>query len=520
MANKALFPSAARVAPSTDTINEAGGDAYLRDPKNALAQAVCAGSLGGTYYVNAEAELDAVLQLARDPNIPATFVGRLSAYARKEMGMKDTPALLLASLSVRDPAEFRRAFPSVCNTGRVLRTFVQIIRSGKVGRKSLGKAPREMIQRWLLGRRFDALVRDSVGNDPSLADVVRMVHPKPTSKEQAAAFAWLIGKAADGLPEPMASLERFRADQSGEVPDVHFMLLSALGLSKDQWRTVFVQASWMTTLMNLNTASRHGVYEDAATVAAIAARLAGEPNSVHPYRLYAAYKAAFENAPPAIRDVLMQAVNKAADHAPQLAGDVVVAVDVSGSMRNPITGQRGSATSAMSCSEVASLFAACVARRNPSARVWCFDTALYTKPGFNNYDSVFTIAQRIASFGGGGTAVQLPLEEIERARLTPDLVLIVSDNESWIGEGNPTAQAWCRIAGRVPKCRLVCLDLTPSRSVQVKSEPRVLNVGGFSERVWDVVADFAAGKMDGSRCWVDRIEKYQYRSVTDDEETS
>jgi len=31
----------------------------------------------------------------------------------------------------------------------------------------------------------------AVGNDPSLADVLKMVHPKPATPERAALYAWL-----------------------------------------------------------------------------------------------------------------------------------------------------------------------------------------------------------------------------------------------------------------------------------------------------------------------------------------
>ena len=56
--------------------------------------------------------------------------------------MKDMPALLLAELSRRDPALMDRVFDRVVDSPRMLRTFVQIVRSGATGRKSLGSAPK------------------------------------------------------------------------------------------------------------------------------------------------------------------------------------------------------------------------------------------------------------------------------------------------------------------------------------------------------------------------------------------
>ena len=56
--------------------------------------------------------------------------------------MKDMPALLTAVVAARDVRLFDRVFDRVIDTPRMLRTFVQIIRSGATGRRSFGTAPR------------------------------------------------------------------------------------------------------------------------------------------------------------------------------------------------------------------------------------------------------------------------------------------------------------------------------------------------------------------------------------------
>jgi len=87
-------------------------------------------------------------------------------------------------------------FDRVIDDGRMLRNFVQIMRSGAVGRKSLGTLPKRLVQQWLERRTDEAdFFRASVGNDPSLADVLRMVHPKPASASRAA-FTIFAGPSA------------------------------------------------------------------------------------------------------------------------------------------------------------------------------------------------------------------------------------------------------------------------------------------------------------------------------------
>lgn len=73
----------------------------------------------------------------------------------------------------------------------------------------------------------------SVGNDPSLADVIRMVHPKPETASRAAFYAGLIGRPADtaALPPLVQDLLALRAGASARVPDVPFQMLANLPLT-------------------------------------------------------------------------------------------------------------------------------------------------------------------------------------------------------------------------------------------------------------------------------------------------
>src|SRR5258705_13687537 len=108
--------------------------------------------------------------------------------------MKDMPALLCAVLSVKDLELLNAIFPRVVDNGKMLRNFVQIMRSGAVGRKSLGTAPKRLVRDWFESRSEEAVFTASVGQSPSFADIVKMVHPKPNTAARAALYAWFIGR--------------------------------------------------------------------------------------------------------------------------------------------------------------------------------------------------------------------------------------------------------------------------------------------------------------------------------------
>jgi 60 kDa SS-A/Ro ribonucleoprotein len=212
VANKTLFGTIRSFfAPAADARNQAGGLAYAMTPRHALAQLAATGCFNGTYYVSAQDQLDRVIALAGQ--VDSAFLAKAAVYAREQGRMKDMPAALCAVLATLDGEALERVFPRVIDTPKMLRNFVQIVRSGVAGRKSLGSRPKRLVRAWLDRRTDVEIFEASVGNDPSLADVIRMVHPRPKTESRRALYAYLIGKPhrAEHLPEVVRAYEAFKA---------------------------------------------------------------------------------------------------------------------------------------------------------------------------------------------------------------------------------------------------------------------------------------------------------------------
>jgi len=151
---------------------------------------------------------------------------------------------------------------------------------------------------------------------------------------------------------------------------------------------------------------------------------------VFPYQLLAAFKSAGADVPNLVRDALQDAMEVATQNVPRITGKVYVCPDVSGSMGSPVTGHRVGATTAVRCIDVAALVAASILRQNPQAEVVPFETAVVTV-SLNGRDSVMTNAQKLTAIGGGGTNCSAPLAWLNARKAQGDLVVFVSDNESW-----------------------------------------------------------------------------------------
>jgi 60 kDa SS-A/Ro ribonucleoprotein len=578
MASKSLFRGAKGVSaksPAADTKNEAGGLAYSLKAKEALAQLAATGCFNNTFYAKAEDQLTKVKELTTqcDPE----FIGKLALYSREKGFLKDMPAFLVATLSGR-VAEAHKVeeillqqraalrtekrdvpvsleaqiaaaheeverlneivwavFPRVIDNGKMLKNFVQIVRSGEAGRKSLGTAPRRLIRSWFDTKTDEQVFFQSIGNDPSLGDIVSLVHPHPMTRERAALFGYLLDKTAgkfegndfvvsDAIPSVVADYERFKKEPQGETPKVPFEMLEGLPLSVEQWQELALRQSWQSLRQRLNLFNKKGAFKSADVVKAVAAKLA-DAQSISkaralPYQLLVAYLNMNAEMPREITNALQDAMEIATKNVPTVDDVVVIMPDISGSMHSPITGMQMNPktgrveqhTSKVRCIDVAAVIAASMLRVNPHAVIIPFESKALTDVRLNPRDSIMTNAQKLTALPCGGTNCSAALAAITTMGIRPALAMYVSDNESWMdsprygnwgGSRTETLRQWDLIKKGRSDARLVCNDVQPNTTSPAPSRNDILNVGGFSDQVFEVVKSFHSGSASS---WVEVIE--------------
>src|SRR5690606_38386329 len=245
-------------------------------PKHALAQMAATGCFNGVFYASAQNQLDEMRKLI-DQVDDDVFLAKLAVYARERAFMKDMPAALLVVLSKRDTELMHRVFDRVVDNGRVLRTMFQMTRSGQFGRTSLSSSLQRAFQRWLNEASVGKLLSASIGNDPSLRDILRMARPTPVDNERRALFGWLTDKELENwapasesdLPAQVQSLIAYRQADSMELQariacdlNVRWDLLSDAARGPKVWKAIARQMGPQALRMNLNTLLRHEVLND------------------------------------------------------------------------------------------------------------------------------------------------------------------------------------------------------------------------------------------------------------------
>jgi 60 kDa SS-A/Ro ribonucleoprotein len=158
---------------------------------------------------------------------------------------------------------------------------------------------------------------------------------------------------------------------------------------------------------------------------------------------------------------------------------------------------------------------ASVLRKNQYALVLPFEMDV-VRIDIEPRDTVMTNAQRLAAVGGGGTNVSAPLALLNRQNAQVDVVIIVSDNESWVdfspySMSTATMRQWNELKARCPLAKLVCIDLTPNTTMQAVNRKDILNIGGFSDQVFDLINRFIDGS--GVDAWVKDIDAIDFQGL-------
>lgn len=523
MASNKIFSNCNSNVPTADCTNEAGGKAYKMSDKSALAQYACTGVFNGTFYASDREQFDRVLELAK--GVDSKFIGQLALYSRKVSFMKDMPSFLLAVLAGRKDTEstmiLKSIFSEVIDNGKMLRNFVQIVRSGACGRKSFGTVIKKLINNWFRLNSANYIYTNSIGNDPSIADVIKMVHPRPRDAEYEALFGYFLGKEVkfDNLPSLVKEYEAFKKNPTVDnVPNIPFQFIASLDIPEDVWKEIAKNGGWHMVRMNLNTFSRHGVFKDSKMVDIVADKLRNaeliRKSKVFPYQILTAYKSAV-GVPSKIYLALQDALEISLENIPSFGENVYIAIDVSGSMTSPVTGYNGSATTATTCIDVAALFASAVLRTTPTAEVLPYDNRVRNCV-LNPRDSVMTNSQKLAFLCGGATNCSAPLEKIIAIGKKVDTIIFISDCESWMdsgsgryswrGNGTSAMGLFSKIKRKNKNAKCICIDIQPYGTTQLKDNDSILNIGGFNDKVFNVISSFCEGSKSH---WVDEIEKME-----------
>jgi len=509
MVNTKLFKSC-----DTTVRNEAGGKAYENTAKHALAQIACTGYFQDTFYASDEQILQTlknkVEEVIKEPD-GFTFIAKLAVYSRNKAHMKDMPSFLCAILAKHKQTDLlKKVFAKCVNNAKQLRSFIQISRSMEinVSRRSI----KNLVRQWFNSVSDIEMLNATVGNSPSLTDIIKMCHVKVDGKPKKALLNYILGTKynSEDLPGFVHAFENFKKGVCSDVPEgLDFRLLDCVSdynQLKQMWTKQASRKNWHFIRMNLNNFFKYGVLQDKKALNNICNTLR-DCSSVKymPYQVFTAYNNINENMPVEIREALHDAMEKSVNNVPAFSGDLAICVDISSSMLSTVS-HKSKATFV----EIAALFTASILRVNPRAKVVPFNNSVNTNLRLEPRDTVLTNANKIAQIASGGTRCESALEYLNTYGV-PDNIVFISDNQSWVSHSPDYTpytgyqREWNKILKKNPKCRMVCLDIAPYITSQCKDNSNVLKVGGFSDSVFEVAKEFLENSVEKDK-WMAIID--------------
>lgn len=454
----------------TATVNLAGGTAYAQSPENALVSILLTNFLKNQSYRSGTDALkslkDTIAQ--NDPK----FAAKAGIYARNEFGMRSVSHVLAGELAhtVKGETWSKRFYDAVVRRPDDITEIVAYYMQeyGKPLPNSLKKG---------LAKAFDKFDAYQLAkyrgktNKISLVDVVNLVRPRPGEKN---------GDALKALVN-----DELRSENTWETR------ISAAGQDTEKrrlaWKDLLEtnKLGYFALLRNLRN-----IMTDAPDMVSLACeqlvdekRIKG--SLIMPFRFTTAIKEISQI--PESREVisaLSKAVDISAQNCPELDGSTLIAVDTSGSM----SGRP---------SEIATLFAAMLYKKNSKADLLLFDTEPHPLTP-NPNDSAMSIAQSMP-FHGGGTDFNIIFDYAQKAY---DRIIILSDMQAWSDQGiygwsqsggNPKAAlaAYRDRTGAEPK--IYSFDLQGYGTLEFP-EKDVYSLAGFSDKVFDLIQILESGK--------------------------
>ena len=512
-----------RRASAGQVPNSAGGYVFALDDAARLRRFLILGADGGTYYTKAQTlAIDNAKVLERMAAAdPRTLVDTIVEVSTSGAAPKQNPALFALAHAASVPQTREAALgalPKVARTGSHLLTFADYVEQFR----GWGRGLRRAVGSWYTARPVDRLAYQAVKYRQrggwTHRDLLRLAHPRTDDAARRATFDWIahgaVGEAVPSLIEGFIKAQEADGARAWArlVHDYRLtweMLPDAALSEPAVWEALLDVGVPMTALMRqLPRLTRLGLLPAmGGRTDEVCAQLI-DPGRlraarVHPvnvlvaqrtYASGASYRGTATWEPTARVADALDAAFYAAFGAVEPAGRrLMLAVDISGSMRFPVSGMAITAREASAALTLVQL------ATEPGAAAYAFSResrSIYgVKPlGISPRRRLDDALAVVDAMPFGGTDCALPMLYAAEQGLEVDAFVIYTDNETWAGRIHPH-QALRRYRERSGiDARLVVVAMTSTGfSIADPDDAGMLDVVGFDAAVPNLITGFARG---------------------------
>lgn len=468
------------IIEKTLTENYAGGEAFTESPKLEIVSILLTSFVQDQFYRGKEEGMGRLIKLIEDLNDPE-FVAKAILFARREFGMR--------SISHVGAVEIAKNVKGKCWTKRFFKRVIYrpddmleiLARYTQLYGKPIPNAVKKGFRERLLG--FDEYQVAKYAKKRavwSLHDVVNLVHPADTPA---------IKKLMAGTLTPADTWETGQTQAGQAVADIEDGQEKAkkkAELKAENWKSLIDTGklgyfALLRNLRNLAEQVDEGTLDSALDLLVDAKRI--KKSLVLPFRfMTATYAIAYTpmngKKQRKIQGAIAKALEISVDNIPELPGDTLVAIDVSGSMRRSyrITPFGREPV------KLAALFGGACAKKM-DADIILFDG----HARYMNWGPDMSMGQVIKKIYLKATGGSTNFNDIFRVANRPyDRIVIFSDMQGWDNYNCP------REDFKAYKKRFGCdtfvysFDLEGYGSLQLP-EANVFALAGFSDKVFSIM---------------------------------
>lgn len=464
-------------------MNEAGGVAFAKPAQLKLVSLLFTSFVEDQFYRSKTQTLNELKTAIA--GVDLKFAAKAAIYARVEFGMRSIThaAAAVIAYSARGKGlkwikEFiNKVVYRVDDAAEILAAYLSLY--GKPIPNGLKKGLARSLS------KFDAYQLAKYRGDKDsvkLVDLFNLVHPKPSEKQAEAFKALIAGElASDATWESKLSA----AGQGKETAKDKEAAKNAA------WKEMLSTGKMpyfalLRNLRNILQTESEELVKLACTQ--LTNKKAIEKSLVLPFRFITAAKqiSMLGRTDKLSRNILSaidRAVSMSLENVPELTGETLIAVDVSGSM----TCRKLSGRSEETACDIACLFGAVLAKKNNSDLLLFDNYARYHASNLN--DSVLTITESLRRLcTGGGTSFA---EVFKKANKKYDNIIMLTDEQAWQGNTQTAFKQYCQTHKVFPN--LFMFDLAGYGTMQLPAEG-VFSLAGFSDKTMSLIAMLSTDK--------------------------
>ena len=516
--------------------NNANGYSYVVSDKDRFRRFLTIGVENGTYYVGEQKLTDDSVKFV-EKCIASAGVEAIDEIVRvsdEGLAPKNDQAIFALAVAFRSndnsvKTAAKAAVNKVCRTGTHLFMFVGFLKNVT----GMGRAKTSAVANWYESKSDSDLAFQSVKyrqrNGFTHRDLLRIAHPKGLNESL---VNFMLGKEFDitEVPSIVQAFDRLQNAKSESAvlaaiaahDNVSWeMIPTDFHKSPAVWKALFKSGMpQMALLRNVTRMARLGLFDDMVFAADYAAQLSDakriEKSRIHPinylnalvtyeegqvnrsgYHSFGVYRSKDWTTNAKISKALNDGYKLAFKNVVPSGKRTFVALDVSGSMASKASGID------LSCAQVSGALASFIAASEPYSEIRGFTSsggwgrgAELTDLGISESDSLNTVMEKISGHSFGGTDCALPMKYAFENDLEVDTFIVVTDNETWAGNGHPHEwlKKYNKKMGRNAKLVVVAATATEF-TIAEEGNPLMLDVSGFDSSTPKVIADFSAGRI-------------------------